>query len=178
MLEAQLTELGVDKKKISKKYKAAAQDIEEQKQKIIDEMKKQQALAQKRLDMLKGMLGKFKALIESGKLNVRIRNGKMVLESPKRDPVLLGKADFRPRTETLGEVASVLAGIKDREFQVAGHTADVPITNAQVSAELELSTARAVEAGVSPETGSKTRSLNEVKHVTKKKRRIVMPLMS
>jgi chemotaxis protein MotB len=58
---------------------------------------------------------------------------------------------------TLGEVAKVLSQIKDREFQVAGHTDDVPVTTKSLVDNWNLSALRAVavvralqEMGVSP----------------------------
>jgi chemotaxis protein MotB len=58
-------------------------------------------------------------------------------------------------------VASVLAGIPDREFQVEGHTDNVPIATARFPSNWELAAARALsvvhllqEQGVRPESVS------------------------
>jgi chemotaxis protein MotB len=153
-LEQELEKLGGDKAAMADKYKAA---LEEQKR-LIDEMQQKQALAQARLDTLKNMLSKFKTLIEGGKLNVRIRDGKLMLELPSAVLFPTGKAEISDDGEaTLREVSSVLAQIKDREFQVAGHTDNVPITSGKFPTNWELSTARSVavvramiEMGVDP----------------------------
>jgi chemotaxis protein MotB len=140
-LEANLGKLGGDKDAMSKKY----QDALDEQQRLIDEMKKKQALAQERLDTLKGLLGKFKALIAGGKLNVRIRNGKLMLELPSAVLFESGKYEVsEDGMTTLGAVAKVLSQIKDREFQVAGHTDDVPVTTKALVDNWNLSALRAV----------------------------------
>ena len=123
-----------------------------------EQLKKQQEAAKKRLDTLKEMLGKFKSLIAAGKLKVKIKDGKMFLELPSAILFPSGKASLSPEGETtLSEVAAVLAQIKDREFLVAGHTDNVPITSGKFASNWELSAERALsvvkflsEMGVSP----------------------------
>jgi chemotaxis protein MotB len=153
-LEANLVKLGGDKAAMSQKY----QETLAEQQRLIDEMKKKQALAQERLDTLKGLLGKFKALIAGGKLNVRIRDGKLMLELPSAVLFESGKYEVsEDGLTTLGAVAKVLSQIKDREFQVAGHTDDVPVTTKALEDNWNLSALRAVavvralqEMGVAP----------------------------
>jgi chemotaxis protein MotB len=153
-LEEALEKLGGDKDTMAAKYQTT---LDEQ-QKLIDEMKRKQAAAQARLDTLKRLLGKFKSLIAGGKLNVRIRNGKLTLELPSAVLFDSGKAEVSESgLATLGEVAGVLSQIKGREFQVAGHTDNVPMTSGRFKDNWELSTARSVavvralqEMGVRP----------------------------
>lgn len=153
-LEGNLEKLGGDKAAMSQKY----QETLAEQQRLIDEMKKKQAQAQQRLDTLKGLLGKFKSLIAGGKLNVRIRDGKLMLELPSAVLFESGKYEVSENgLTTLGEVAKVLSQIKDREFQVAGHTDDVPVTTKSLVDNWNLSALRAVavvralqEMGVSP----------------------------
>jgi chemotaxis protein MotB len=91
------------------------------------------------------MLAKFKSLIKAGKLNVKIRRGKLVLELPSAVLFESGKADLsKDGAATLKEVAKVLSKIRRREFQVAGHTDTVPIKSANYESNWELSTARAL----------------------------------
>lgn len=143
-LEEQIEKLGGDKEKMQQKFKAAQSDLESQ-QKLIEEMKRRQALAQARLDQLRTMLSKFKKLIEGGKLNVRVRNGKLMLELPSAILFPSGKAGLSDEGKaTLAEVAGVLKDIRKREFQVAGHTDNVPINSPRFPSNWELSTARAV----------------------------------
>ena len=136
-LEVQLEAVGSGKDALSKDLAA--------KEEKLKELRKEKALAKKRLATLKNMLSKFKKLIASGKLNVKIRDGKMVVELPSAVLFESGKADIsEDGQETLKEVAKVLAKIKGREFQVAGHTDNVPIKNSPFKTNWELSTARAL----------------------------------
>jgi chemotaxis protein MotB len=139
-----LEEMGVKLSDLSGDLSATMADLDAKK-KLIAEMKKKEEQAQKRLATLKNMLKKFKALIEGGKLKVKIRNGKMMLELPSAILFESGKADLSEvGQETLTEVAAVLATIGEREFQVAGHTDNVPIKTKKFPSNWELSTQRAV----------------------------------
>ena len=157
-LESELEKLGVDRKKLSEQYQEAQNSLEA-KQRLIAEMNARAAQAQQRLDILKNMLGKFKSMIETGKLKVKVKNNKMVLELPSAILFESGKADLsKDGQATLSQVASVLATITSREFQVAGHTDNVPLTSkSRFRTNWELSTARAVavvtfmqKSGVTP----------------------------
>ncbi len=152
-----LEQMGVKLSDLSGDLSATQADLEAKK-KLIAEMKKKEEQAKKRLATLKNMLKQFKALIEGGKLKVKIRNGKLMLELPSAILFESGKADLSEMgSETLTEVAAVLATIDEREFQVAGHTDNVPMKSKKFPSNWELSTARAVavvkflqEMGVKP----------------------------
>lgn len=112
---------------------------------LLEKLKKQEALAKERLKIISDMLSKFKALIKAGKLKVKIRDGKMMLELPSAVLFKAGEAKLSKDGEkTLAEVAPVLASIKKREFQVAGHTDNQPIKKSEFASNWELSTARAL----------------------------------
>ena len=135
--EAELESLGLRKTELSK-------DLED-KDAALKELKRQQMLVKKRLATLKNMLSKFKKLIAAGKLDVKIRRGKMVLEMPSAVLFESGKASLSDEgKETLKEVAKVLSKIRRQEFQVSGHTDNVPIKTAGYESNWELSTARAL----------------------------------
>lgn len=144
-MQAQLSELT--------KARASLEDL-------VKELNQKQTLARQRLSMLKDMLSKFKSLIAAGKLKVKIRKGKMVLELPSAVLFPSGKAMLSEEgMETLAAVAPVLASIKGREFQVAGHTDNVPIKKKKFPSNWELSAARAISVvkflqshGVPPES--------------------------
>jgi len=126
---------------------------------LVKQLNKQSEQAKKRLEMFQNMLAKFKSLIEAGKLKVKIRDGKMVLELPSAVLFPSGSAMLSEEGQaTLAEVAPVLSSIPDREFQIVGHTDTVPIKTKKFPSNWELSTARAVsvvkflqDQGVSPE---------------------------
>jgi len=111
-----------------------------------------------RMAKYREIIEKFKALVNSGKLKIRIVNGKMVVEMASNILFDTGKAELSDEgKEALLQLASILQTITDRQFQVAGHTDNVPIKSKKFPSNWELSTARAVTVvkflqtnGVSP----------------------------
>lgn len=104
------------------------------------------------------VIGKFKSLIDAGRLSVRIDRGRMVIQLPQDILFASGSATVgQDGRQTLAEVAGVLADLPDRAFQVEGHTDNVPISTERFPSNWELSTARAlsvvrllVQGGVDP----------------------------
>jgi len=116
-----------------------------------------QALGQQQI--LKGLLDGLKNMIESGELEVRIRRGRMVVALPSAVLFKSGEADLSEKgMETLKSVAAALKQIQGRQFQVAGHTDNVPLgkdnpygTNWHLSAARAVSVVQfLVKEGVSP----------------------------
>jgi chemotaxis protein MotB len=90
------------------------------------------------------VIDQFKSLIDAGQLQVSIVDGRMVINLPQDILFDSGSAKLSPQgTETLQEVARVLAEI-NREFQVEGHTDNVPIHSQRFPSNWELSSARAL----------------------------------
>lgn len=115
--------------------------------------------AARRVAEFKDMLARFKALIDAGKLQVRVVDGRMVLTLPMDILFPSGSAKLaKEGREALLEVGRVLATIPDRRFQVEGHTDDVPIHTAVYPSNWELAASRALgvvrallEGGVAPQ---------------------------
>jgi chemotaxis protein MotB len=110
------------------------------------ELRKQRAAVEARLAEFKAITDKFRKMIDTGSVRVYIRRGRMILALPSSVLFPSGKADLSDRgKKTLAEMARTLQGFPKRRFLVAGHTDNVP-----VGAELgfadnwELSTARAL----------------------------------
>ena len=113
--------------------------------KLVQELQMKERQAQARLQTFRNMIEKFQKMIESGKLRVRIVRGRMVVELSENILFDSGRAEVKKEgLAALQEVATVLASIPDREFQIAGHTDNVPIKSARFPSNWELSTARAV----------------------------------
>src|SRR3954469_3209046 len=113
--------------------------------KLIDELKQKERQAQARLATFRDMIEKFRKMIQSGQLRVRIQRGRMVVELSENILFDSGKDDLKAEGKTaLTEVASVLASIPNRDFQIAGHTDNKPIKSARFPSNWELSTARGV----------------------------------
>jgi chemotaxis protein MotB len=91
------------------------------------------------------MIERFNKMIASGKLRVKIVRGRMVVELSENILFDSGKAELKTEgQQALTEVAAVLSSINDRDFQIAGHTDNIPIKSAKFPSNWHLSTARAV----------------------------------
>lgn len=122
------------------------------------ELKKRKEETEARVAEFKALLEKFKGLIDSGKLKVTIREGRMVVELATDILFASGSASLsKDGKAAIVEVAELLKTIPVRKFQVEGHTDNVPMKGAFKS-NWELASARAltvlhamVDAGLAPE---------------------------
>jgi chemotaxis protein MotB len=114
-------------------------------ERALEELRARERQAQARLQVFTEMLNKFKAMIDSGKLRVRVVRGRMVVELAENILFDSGRSDLKKEgQEALSQVAGVLGSIANRDFQIAGHTDNIPIKSAKFPSNWELSTARAV----------------------------------
>ena len=114
-------------------------------QQALNELQAREQQAQQRLATFRNLLERFRSMIESGQLRVRIVRNRMVVELPEGILFDSGRADLKDGGQTtLTEVAGVLAQIDNRSFQIAGHTDNIPIRNRRFANNWELSTQRAV----------------------------------
>jgi chemotaxis protein MotB len=110
-----------------------------------DALARAEELAKNRLETFRAMLAKFKAMVQSGKIKIKISNNKMIVEMASAILFPSGKARLSNEgEEALTEVAGILATIGDRDFQVAGHTDNIPIKKRRFKSNWALSSARAV----------------------------------
>jgi chemotaxis protein MotB len=110
------------------------------------ELEKQKAAAEARAATFRTLVEKLRSMVDSGKIKVTIRNGRMLLALPNDVLFDSGKTALKADgKDAIGKIAQVLATIGDRHFLVGGHTDNVPIKNAKFPSNWELSTARAVE---------------------------------
>lgn len=123
------------------------------------ELRKRKAETEGRIAEFKALLDKFKSLIDSGKLKVRIREGRMVVELATDILFPSGSATLsKDGKPAIAEVAALLKSIPDRKFQVEGHTDNVPTKSGTYKSNWELASARALtvlkamtDAGMPPE---------------------------
>ena len=128
----------------------------------LEELRRAQAAAEERARLFQEFVLKFKKLIDAGQLKVATRAGRLVIQLSNDVLFDSGQTAIKPGgKEALMQVAKVLATVRGRGFQVAGHTDNVPIQTARFPSNWELSTARAVEVvklllthGVSPQAVS------------------------
>jgi chemotaxis protein MotB len=143
----------------TKKLSALGQDVDrletergnlggelQQAQKRMEELKKAQAQAEARAAQFRKLVTQFKALTDAGKLQVEIRENRMIVRLGDKILFDPGKTELKPEgKEALTQVTTVLRELANRNFQVAGHTDNVPIKSKKFRSNWDLSTARAVE---------------------------------
>lgn len=146
-LEARSDELRTQSEKL-----AATESELKQLQRLREEAEKEAA-------QFKALADQLKSMVDSGKLAVVMRDGRINLKLP--DAVLFPSGSKRLKKDgkaALTEIAEVLKGV-DREFLIAGHTDDVPLRRGgRIKDNWELSTQRAltvvrllIDAGVPAE---------------------------
>ncbi|MDB4973348.1 MAG: Flagellar motor rotation protein MotB [Myxococcaceae bacterium] len=93
---------------------------------------------------IKQMTRELSRMIDSGRLQVNFRRGRMVVELKAQVLFPSGSADLTADgKEALTEVARSLRGFRGRHFIVAGHTDNVPVSG-KFANNWDLSSARAV----------------------------------
>ena len=98
-------------------------------------------------------------MIAAGRLRVRIVRNRMVIELSDNILFDSGRAELKHESvDALSQIVHVLNSIENREFQVAGHTDNIPMRSSRFAGNWELSATRAVnvarfmiEEGVAPE---------------------------
>ena len=124
----------------------------------LDAARKREQEVAARVADYRRLLLRFRPLIDAGKLDVRIVDGRMVLTLPMDVLFRTGSSKLSPEgKDAIIEVGHALesADLSRRRFQVEGHTDNVPIRTATFRNNWELSAARALvvvetllEAGV------------------------------
>jgi chemotaxis protein MotB len=110
----------------------------------LDELRAERAETEKRLEAFRALTASFQKMIDSGKLQVTMRHGRMIVKLPAEILFASGSADISKGGQSaLAEVAGILKQMPDRRFMVAGHTDNVPIGPSSFKNNLQLSTARA-----------------------------------
>ena len=114
-------------------------------QTALRELAARKAASDLRVSEYKSLLARFKPLIDAGKLRVRIVDGRMVVDLATDILFASGSADLSADGKAaIVAVSSVLASIPEREFQVEGHTDDVPTKPTNYASNWELASGRAL----------------------------------
>jgi chemotaxis protein MotB len=158
-LRKELERLGKDVDQLLTTKGVLASSLEQARLRL-DELRRAQAASEARAALFREVALKFKRMLDSGELEIALRSGRMVLILPNDVLFDSGKAELKPYgKQTLAAVGEILGGLKDRRFQVAGHTDDDPIRYSGFASNWELSSARAlavvhllVKSGMRPET--------------------------
>jgi len=114
--------------------------------KSMEDLARAQAQAEARAAQFRKLVVQFRKMTESGKLKVEIRDNRMIVSLGDRILFDPGKTQIKKEgADTLKQVTAILKDVQGREFQVAGHTDNVPIRSARFRSNWDLSAARAVE---------------------------------
>jgi len=124
----------------------------------VEQLKKLRAASEARNADYKKLLDKLHKMIDAGTLEVKIRNGRMVVRMPSDVVFPSGSSTIKPEAQkAITELAQTLKEFRDRKFVVIGHSDSTPIKSERFPSNWELSAQRAVEvvkllisAGVPP----------------------------
>jgi chemotaxis protein MotB len=112
----------------------------------LSELDEERSEIREQLAEFRQLTQQFRRMIDSGKLKVTFRRGRMIVELPAQVLFPSGSAALTgDGGESLAEVAKILRSMRNRRFIVAGHTDNVPVATERFAGNWELSTARAVE---------------------------------
>ncbi|HET8931863.1 MAG TPA: OmpA family protein [Polyangiales bacterium] len=144
-LKSRLEKLGQNVDKLTGEKGQLAQGLEDAKNRL-EELRRQKTAAETSAATFRKLVERLRSMIDAGKLQVVIRDGRMLIALP--DAVLFDSGKTEVKTDGQGalvQVANVLSSIDDRDFLVAGHTDTNPIHTKEFPSNWELSTARAVK---------------------------------
>jgi chemotaxis protein MotB len=111
----------------------------------LEDLRVQRAEAEKRLAAFKDLTGKFQKMIDAGEIEVKFRNGSMLVAMPAEVLFPSGSADLSdPGKLAVLQVGAILKQIPGRRFMVVGHTDNLPLKGSSYKDNWQLSTARAV----------------------------------
>ena len=109
----------------------------------LDELRKQRDAQEQRLAAYRQLQDRFRALVDSGKLQIGFRNCQMVVKLPSSILFPSGSDQLSSAGQAaLTEVTAILLDFKDRRFLIAGHT-DNTATD-KINIKLSLDRANAV----------------------------------
>ena len=111
----------------------------------LEDLRKQRAEAEKRLQGFKDLTAKFQKMIASGTVQVKFRNGVMLVAMPSEVLFPSASADLsEPGKMAVMEVGVILKNLPERQFMIVGHTDSLPIKSDVYKDNWDLSTARAL----------------------------------
>jgi chemotaxis protein MotB len=112
----------------------------------LDELDEERDQIEAQLAEFRQLTRQFQRMIDSGRLTVAFRRGRMIVELPAQVLFPSGSEQLTDEgRKSLGDVAKILRTMRSRRFIVAGHTDDVPVANERFASNWSLSAARAVE---------------------------------
>lgn len=112
----------------------------------LGELETQREALNEHVAEFRALTKQFQRMIDSGKLQISFRRGRMIVELPAAVLFASGSAEVSTEgRQALQEIAKILRKVPGKRFMVGGHTDDVPIgKNTTYSSNWSLSAARAV----------------------------------
>jgi chemotaxis protein MotB len=108
-------------------------------------LRTQRAETEKRLAAMEDVQKQFAKMIDAGQLEVKARNGNLVISLPSEVLFASGSADISEKGQVaVIEIGVTLKKLADRRFLVLGHTDDQALKSSVFKDNWELSTARAL----------------------------------
>src|SRR6185503_2872768 len=139
-LENKLKSLGQDVSRLETERTGLGGELE-QANKRMEELRKAQAQAEARAAQFRKLVAQFKPLTDAGKLQVEIRENRMIVRLGDKILFDPGKTELKPEgKDALNQVTAVLKDLANRNYQVAGHTDNVPIKSKKFRSNWDLST--------------------------------------
>jgi len=136
-LQGQLTDMVKDRSKLA----ASVQEMQD----ALNALNEQKRQTEARIAEYKKLLNSFKALIDAGKLKVKVVDGRMVVELPSDVLFASGSVDLSDAGKmAIAEIGGILASLKDKKFQIEGHTDDQPIRTTRFPNNWALAAGRAI----------------------------------
>ncbi|XDD50545.1 flagellar motor protein MotB [Leptospira sp. WS92.C1] len=112
--------------------------------KSLEELKRIQEETEQRIREYKGLMETFRSMIDSGKLKIKIIDGRMVVVLSSDILFPVGSAFLSASgTSAIREVTTLLASLEGKRFQIEGHTDDTP-TGIKGYTNWELASSRAL----------------------------------
>lgn len=121
-MEGSVDELSQEKDELNNQKDALSKQKDEMAQ-ALEELRKRKEESEARITEFKGLLDKFKAFIDTGKLKIKIIDGRMVIVLSSDVLFASGSKVLSANgKKAISEVTGILAKIENRKFQIEGHT--------------------------------------------------------
>lgn len=157
-LEAKKDEMAAQREKMLAERDAFLKEQENLKHEL-EQAQKMKEAAEKRNAEFQKLIAKLKSMIDSGKLTVKIRKGRMIVSLSSDILFPSGKTNLTDAGKAaIVELCETLKTFEDRSFLIVGHSDSTPINTKRYPSNWELSSQRAIEvaklmieSGVKPE---------------------------
>ncbi|MCB0408483.1 MAG: flagellar motor protein MotB [Bdellovibrionales bacterium] len=148
--KTQISELETLNSQLERQLGKASDDKESMRASItqmkqaLKEMSERKRETEKRMAEFRELVRRLQSLTKSGQLTIKIVDGRMVVALPGDVLFRSGSAKLSDAGQsTIQQVTQILKDINSRNFQVEGHTDNVPIKTAQFPSNWELASQRA-----------------------------------